>query len=78
MQLVFDMLNRISVLLPAEKLTLLTHYPFPFLFSVSMHLTSFSVKHPTVTIAFYLVGGTAAAAPPPSGLATLPSVGAVP
>jgi len=24
------------------------------------------------------VGGTAAAAPPPSGLATLPSVGAVP
>jgi len=25
-----------------------------------------------------LTGGTAAAAPPPSGLATLPSVGAVP
>jgi len=25
-----------------------------------------------------LIGGTAAAAPPPSGLATLPSVGAVP
>ena len=27
---------------------------------------------------FWLFGGTAAAAPPPSGLATLPSVGAVP
>jgi len=26
----------------------------------------------------YPLGGTAAAAPPPSGLATLPSVGAVP
>jgi len=26
----------------------------------------------------YATGGTAAAAPPPSGLATLPSVGAVP
>jgi len=26
----------------------------------------------------YFCGGTAAAAPPPSGLATLPSVGAVP
>jgi len=34
--------------------------------------------HTLLLVTCYVNGGTAAAAPPPSGLATLPSVGAVP
>jgi len=44
-----------------------------------MHIFLYKrINYGYVTHYAYACGGTAAAAPPPSGLATLPSVGAVP